>query len=452
MTQQQLNEFAQRRGLTCMGPTLVGAWRGYPFMATLRPGRVNVLNVSFTYLRGPAARQLRQARKAMPRGCALSWAQNRVNLVCSARDEQMEGLIEAGMDAVAGLLRSCSTVLSDTCPLCRRGSCDALALMNGGYVPVHQSCCENHSHDAVARAEVNSQQGNYAAGWIGALLGGLVGAVPTILVSWFLEIISVWLCLLIPLAAYYGYKLFRGRMDRMVTVATVVSSLLQVFVMEQALFYMSIVTYMGIWPSVPAAVGYYFELMSPGDIASDLAMPLIFVILGILCVSGIIKRTNRTVTIDAGAMLDSMTDLNGAPLPRQQPAYAAQPSCQPVQPVQPTQTCQPPQPVQPTQTYQPPQSVQPAQPAQTYQPSQPAQPAQTYQPPQPAQTDQPVQPVQTERPSQTSWGSAPQWDRPSWSEPPAAAPDLPTVEPPDIKMPDLPDLPETPKLDGGDKT
>lgn len=444
MTQQQLNEFAQRRGLTCMGPTLVGAWRGYPFMATLRPGRVNVLNVSFTYLRGPAPKKLRQARKTMPRGCALSWAQNRVNLVCSARDEQMEGLIEAGMDAVTGLLRSCSTVLSDTCPLCRRGSCDALALVNGGYVPAHQSCCENHSHDAVARAEVNSQQGNYVTGWLGALLGGMVGAIPTILLAILAERITVWLCLLIPLAAYYGYKLLRGRMDRMATVATVVSSLFQVFVMEQVIFYTGIVSYLGIWPSVPASVAYYFEVMDPGDMAADMAMPLLFVILGIACVFGIIKRTNQTVTIDAGAMLDSMTDLNGAPLPRPEPAYAAQPA----------QTYQPVQPVQPTQTYQP---AQPVQPTQTYQPAQPVQTAQTYQPVQPVQTAQPAQPVQLERPSQTSWGGAPQWDRPAEPvspepEPSApAAPDLPTVAPLDIKLPDLPDLPETPTLGGGEQ-
>lgn len=445
MTQLQLQGFAESLGLACVGATVAGTWNGYPFMATLRPGQLNVLSVSFSYLRGPTAKPLKQLRKALPRGCALSWGQNRVMMVVSARDEQLAGLFRAGMDLVTGELRACGTTLSDACPLCRQKGCDGYAIVGGGYVPVHQHCCQSRSGDTVARAALNNLNGNYLTGWIGALLGAVVGLIPTLLLAWFANLISAWLCALVPLGAYYGYKLLRGKMDRMATVATVIASLLQVFVLEQALNYLYIVRYMGLWPSVSAAVRYYFEINEIGDMVVGMIQPLIFIVLGIVIVGGIIKRTNQNDTVDAGAMLGSLTDLSGKPVQPVQPAYAARPQYQGYQQV-------PPQPGQSTGAYGQYQTPPVQQTAPVYQ--------STYQPAQPAQSVQPVQPaqsVQPERPSQTAWGQAPaQWDRPveppAQPEPPAAPtvqapPPVPDVEPLNIQMPELPDLPETPRLD-----
>lgn len=323
MTQEELRQFAEQRGLRWLGPTVVGLWNGYPFVATLKMGRVNVLSASFAFRRGPSGGTLRRGRKQLPQGCTLTWQAARVNLICSGQDETLFQQFQAGMDAVTALFRDTGAVVSTSCPLCGRELCDSLALVNGAYVPVHRACCENRSYQSVSQAEANARTGSYVTGWIGALLGGVVGALPTILVAWLLEIISLYLCLLIPLGAYYGYKLCRGRMDRMATVATIVSSLLQVFVVEQALFYIAIVQYMGLWPSVFASVGFYFEIMEPGDILPSLLQNLLFVAVGIFCVFGIIRRTNQNVAQDAGILLASLTDREGRPWPAAEPAPSA---------------------------------------------------------------------------------------------------------------------------------
>lgn len=334
MTQEELRQFAEHLGFKCLGSTLVGSWNDYPFLATLKAGRVNVLTATFTFLKEPSGSLLRRGRKEMPRGCVLTWQTGKVNLVCSGQDETLPAMFQDGMNAVTGLFQTSKATVPTACPLCRKGDCDSLALVNGAYVPIHRACCESRSYDAVARAEANAMSGSYVTGWIGALLGGMAGALPTILAAWFLEIISLWLCLLIPLGAYYGYKLFRGKLDRMATVATIVSSLLQVFLVEQALFYVSIVNYMGLWPSVFASVAFYFELMEPIDILPGLLQNLLFVAVGIFCVFGIIRRTNQNETQDAGVLLASLTDRNGRPWPEAsaQPVdgASAAPEAQPV--------------------------------------------------------------------------------------------------------------------------
>lgn len=438
-----------------MGPTVVGTWNGYPFVATLRIGRMNVLNASFTYLRGPSAKQVRQAGKTMPRGCALSYAEGKLSMVCSARDDQLFDLFQAGMEAASALLRDCGTTLSGSCALCKQGGCDSFALANGGFVPVHQTCCENTSRDKAAQAAMNSMNGNYATGWIGALLGGLVGAIPTILLAWFLEMVSGWLCALIPLGAYYGYKLFKGKMDRMATIASIVSALLQVFMVEQVIFYISIVKYMGLWLTPFASIAYYFEIMEPADMAADMIMPLLFTIFGIFIVYGIIKRTGQDEIQDAGVMSDSLTDLNGVPRPKAQPQpqaqsgqwgqwgqqQAAQPNQwdQSRQAPQPNQWSQPQQP-QPNQWAQPQQPAQPNQWAQPQQPAQPNQWAQPQQPVQPNQWAQPQQPVQPNQWSQPQQPAQHTWEpataaRPLVSNPRSSRPIQPGQVPPAQHIP-----------------
>ena len=321
MTQEELRIFAEGRGLHCLGPTIMGRWGGYPFLATLKSGHVSVLTASFSLSRSPSAKALRLGRKELPKSCVLTWQNGKINLVCSARDELLTGLFQEGMDTVARLFRENGAVVSSSCALCHREGADGLALVDGSYAPVHRTCCEGRSYETVARAEANNLSGSYLTGWIGALLGGIVGALPTIIVGAWMEFISLWLCLLVPLGAYFGYKLCRGRMDRMATVATVVSALVQVFVVEQAMFYIAIVRYWGIWPSIFASISYYFsfEVLTPGDALAEMVKILLFMAVGIFCVFGIIRRTNRHETQEAGVMVDSLTDLDGRPIAQARP-------------------------------------------------------------------------------------------------------------------------------------
>ena len=96
---------------------------------------------------------------------------------------------------------------SDICPLCLKPLCDAYALVKSEFQPVHAACVHAQSTDIKKSA-------SSGLGWLGALLGGLVGTIPTLLAIFLLSYISAWLCALIPIAAFYGYKLLGGKMAR----------------------------------------------------------------------------------------------------------------------------------------------------------------------------------------------------------------------------------------------
>ncbi len=306
MIREELNAWAGRYGLRCVENLVMGEWKGYPFSAALKEGRVSTLTVGFSLLKGPKNGDLRRLRKELPKGCALSWGGSRVTLVCSGREENLTGLTAAALDAAAALFRETGAVPPDVCPMCKQKGCDSLALVGGGYVPVHRACCDAQVGDAVAKVEVNSLSGNYLTGWLGAILGGLVAAVPSILLAWFAERISAWLYALIPLGAYYGYKLLKGKMDRMATVATIASSLFQAFFIDQALCYFTIVTYWGIWPSPIDTVRYFYQVMDSGDIIASAAQSLLFLAIGLFIVFRIITRTNSHEAHDAGILADSV--------------------------------------------------------------------------------------------------------------------------------------------------
>lgn len=308
MMREELSVWAGRYGLRCIENRVMGSWKGYPFSAVLKEGRVSTLTVTFALLKGPKGGDLKRLRRELPKGCALSGGGARLILVCSGGEESLTGLATTGLDETAALLRETGSAPSDQCPLCKQRNCDSLALVGGDYVPVHRACCEAHAGEAVAKAEINALSGSYLTGWIGAILGGLAAAIPSILLAWFAERISAWLYALIPLGAYYGYKLLKGRMNRMATVATIVSSLLQVFLIDQILCYIAIVVYWHIWPSPFDSMRFFFQNIESGDIAASLVQSLLFLALGLFIVFRIVTRTNQHETHDAGILADSLTE------------------------------------------------------------------------------------------------------------------------------------------------
>lgn len=283
----------------------VGVFGDYPFQATLKSGKFDVLTVVIRLRKCPSGRAVRQTRKELPKGSGLLRGNDRITLTCSGMDGDLTQNFESCMRTVSGMLREEGALIPDTCPLCRKKGCDALALVNG-YVPVHRECCQQGAYDTVAREELNRVQGSYITGIVGALVGGLVGAIPTLLTIWFLERIWALLYALIPLCAYWGYRMLRGRMNRGCVVIVLLSSVFQLFAIEQIYFYMAIVATFGIWPSIFDTVSYYFQLMTPGDIVSDMAMSFIFLLIGVWIVFRKISTTGADEVADASLRVESL--------------------------------------------------------------------------------------------------------------------------------------------------
>ncbi len=225
---------------------------------------------------------------------------------CAGSDADLWNKLTMGFTQITQCFWANGIGVPQQCPLCHNGGCDSLAFV-GGYVPVHASCVQNQAYGAIAQAENNRQTGNYALGILGALLGALVGSIPTVLLMLFLHMISAWLYALIPLGAYYGYKLCKGKMVKGVVIPVVVIlSLLMVMVVELTVTYISVGREYKWWMSVGEFLVRYFDAMSFGDIMMDIGMPLLFTALGIFISWDQIRRSNIDIETSADLTLKSL--------------------------------------------------------------------------------------------------------------------------------------------------
>lgn len=316
MTMEDLTGFAAARGYRwCTGNVMTGVYQGYPFSAAYRDaGRTSTFSVTLVLEKTPQNRDIRALRGSLPSGVTASrYNATTLFMICTSKEDQLLQQFIQGMNVVTDLLREQGCIPPRICPICKQGECNAAALTGTAYggrlttcVPVHQSCCEGQSYSALSSAQANAVQGNYFLGFVGAFLGGLVGALPSVLTIYFLNLISAWLYALIPLGAYYGYKLFRGKMNQAATVACFISSFLQLFMVQWIIFYIAVHQAYEIWPSPIEVVVYFFEFYEMGEILAGMIMPAVFTVLGLFIAYGQISRTNSTQIVDANTALGSV--------------------------------------------------------------------------------------------------------------------------------------------------
>lgn len=164
----------------------------------------------------------------------------------------------------------------------------------------------------------NLRKGSYLRGFIGALLGAGLGCIPALLLMFLLNIISGWLCALIPIASYYGYKLLGGKRTKLSTVFVLISSVLAIFIIDY--FYLSIMGYGRLMPLLM----YYFSFISgTSNRFALLGQEALFVLLGIAFAWNIIRRNGFDDVNNASfsaATLRPMYPLAGVPMQPVAPA------------------------------------------------------------------------------------------------------------------------------------
>lgn len=150
----------------------------------------------------------------------------------AAGEEDAAVLCDQALETLLTLLEEKGLQPMTVCPLCHQGDCDVLIGLNQGCVPAHEHCLTETLEESRIRAEAGKKSGSYLAGCIGALLGGMVGCIPSILTVLWMERIYALLFALIPLAAFYGYKLLGGRLSAAARWVIIAVSLIMVYVME----------------------------------------------------------------------------------------------------------------------------------------------------------------------------------------------------------------------------
>ena len=310
MTLQDFLSTAQNQSMIVAGGLAFGEFQSYP--VTLKP--VAKGNAPEAELKSVTAffkidgkipnASFKELRKSLKPLGYLSYQGADITTVlftCSGGGVDLWNRLGNALTQLTNAFRMNGIGVPQTCAICRQPNCDSLAYV-AGYAPVHAYCVENQSYQTFAATENNRLNGNYALGILGAIIGALIGSIPTILLMLLANRISAWLYALIPLAAYYGYKLLIGKMTKGVVIPVVIiASLLMVIVVELVVVFITVGREYNNWMGFGEFVRLYFNVMSFGDILSDIALPLVFTGIGIFISWDQIRRSN--VDIDANAEL-----------------------------------------------------------------------------------------------------------------------------------------------------
>lgn len=213
-----------------------------------------------------------------------------------------------------------------TCAVCNQAGSDSFAFYNEQYISVHNACIQKNTQDKVEKIQDNELNANYLLGIIGGIIGGIFGSIPSVLSIVLANVISAWLCALIPLGVYFGYKLFKGKMNRAALFITIVISVLIIPVLHYLVFAFTVSKEYGFYPGLNVYISTIS--MYPADFMPGLAQIALFIGLGIVIVLSIISRGNRHFHAEANFTWNSMR-----PIPQE--AAPVQPQTQPQAPVQP---------------------------------------------------------------------------------------------------------------------
>lgn len=292
---EEFDSIMQSSGARKIGDWFYGLWEGFPFSAVVNiakePGAVTV---QFRLASTIKKKLFKVIIKAMPKGIQLVEEPGACyQLLCGGRQLKQAGIsLPALLNLLIHSLRDAGVAPPDECPLCHGTGCDAYAEL-GGYAPVHRRCVEEMMEREEKKARNSIHSGSYLTGFIGALLGGLVACIPTIII-YFLGFLAGYLYMLIPVGAYCGYHLFRGKMNRSAFICTCTVSVIHLFSMEQIIFYIEVALERHTWPGILDTIALYWSVMTAADLIGRMFLPALFMILGLCGSWELIRRNSYT--------------------------------------------------------------------------------------------------------------------------------------------------------------
>ncbi len=294
-------EAMERGGMRVLGTGAFGVVDGYPLMAVY----AGAASLRVTVAMGPQEWRLRKAelKTELRKFGPVAWAGDR--LVVSFRARRMTDGYRQAVLPLARTLKDLGIAIDDTCPVCGRGGCEAAAPYGQAYRPVHRACLESALAGTKESAAENRQNGSYLSGIAGAILGGIVGVIPSLLTVIAVDTVYAILFALVPLCAYYGYKLFKGKMDRTALICSIVMGILSVYILNfSGIGYILIedygMTFGRMLQAMPAFLG---DISVWGEITRSSITQFIFAAIGIFLVWGAISRTAAGEVANAESVL-----------------------------------------------------------------------------------------------------------------------------------------------------
>ena len=310
MTPARFSDEMSAKGCTMLKNTACGVYNDMPYKLFLFGVQMN-FSVSFSqkiskqFLK-TVIKTLKPEMKAINR----TVTPNVFTLELRIKDNTMfSQKIDFLLETVDREARNAGYTTAVVCAICNQPNPDSYALYNSNYTAVHANCMQQKAETKIAKAQKNALNGNYVTGFLGAVIGGAVGLIPNILVAVLFNYIIAWLCALVPLCAYFGYKLLQGKMNYAAPIFSILVSIVSIPVMDYAHTAISVFQNFDEYRLPPSE---YIELLRdyPADFLPAIGQIALFIGLGVVIVSGLIIQGNKQVHNDAAEELSSIRPIH----------------------------------------------------------------------------------------------------------------------------------------------
>ena len=328
MTLHEFSSLSGGLGFRVVGDRILGVHNGYPFTLAIRNMKnKDSLTLTFSVGRAVNGKLLRMVKKALPKGSSATTAVAMQLTITSVTEDESDALTRCMtlLDIVTETFRSAAkpVTVREKCSVCNKSDCDSFAMVAAQFVPVHRACMLEQTGKEAMRVKKNKSSSglNYLLGFVGALLGAFVGCIPSILLIFFAQYEFGILYLLIPVASYKGYQIFRGKNGGVARIIVIFSSLAAFGLMLPTVFHLYRLANDYVYSWFFNAVLYYTRPIL--DIAANAWFGALFLVVGIVSGFKTIGTTNDAALRDVAANLESLTNLDGSYSPAEMPRDAS---------------------------------------------------------------------------------------------------------------------------------
>ena len=316
MTYLEFKEIVKANGLYQNGISAYGEWGGYPFSMAktkLRQGSVyyNYEIVMFNFFTtGELPEEFIKEITDQYKKQGLAITKNEIGNIVATVPYKIKADLQIGtelLNALTNAMRENGVTAKEVCAVCGEENCDCIVPKGGIYVPAHYACLEEDENNVEVKTEIaDPEAGSYITGAVGAFIAGLLMAIFV-----FYRMYLMTLFALVPVASYYGYKLFKGKITSEAKAIIGIMPFLQIVIAFAGFMYLSARSAGYIYTLLDLLLSAINELII-GTLVLVLIPAWIFLFMGIAFVFGLINRVTEQEQMEQVGKLSTAVPMSEA--------------------------------------------------------------------------------------------------------------------------------------------
>ena len=211
-----------------------------------------------------------------------------INIGAMSRKKLFQKLDKA-VEEVPHILHEFNILPQRECAYCKEMQCNAIAFVGEAPRPVHLVCNDNYIDEQVKQIEDNRQNGNYLVASLAALVGALIGTLPSLVSMVFADYIIAILFAAIPAASAFAYRRAGGVQNWFMPFVITLMSIAASVVLTFASLYFEF----GAGTPVSEFMAIITHRRYRADVLALLGQVLLFGGIGIVCAWSLMTRTGK---------------------------------------------------------------------------------------------------------------------------------------------------------------